>query len=121
MNDDLVLALAKRVGIASLIIILFMALAFTSPKPIILGYVFGTLISLLTFKLIDNTINKAINMPPSRAKSYSISHYLGRYVIYLVVLLIGAKADYLNLLSTLVGLLMVKFVIIASAIFNIDN
>ena len=93
---------------------------FKEAEPIAMGLIFGTLISILNFKLLDNTITKAVQMPPNRATSYTIAHYLARYIIYFVVLLVAAKADYLNLIATIVGLFTVKFVILTSNIFDKD-
>lgn len=120
MHNDLVLKVAKRVGIASLIIIGFIFFIFSQPKPIILGYLFGAIISILSFKLLHNTINKAVNMTPGKASAYSTVHYLFRYFIYFVVLAVAALANYLNFPATILGLLMVKFVILGSGIFDKD-
>jgi hypothetical protein len=94
---------------------------FTNPKPIILGYIFGTLISMLGFKLLNNTINKAVLMVPSKASAYSTLHYILRYFIYFIVLTVSMLADYLNFPATLVGLLAVKIVIITSAVFDYNR
>ena len=118
MNNDLVFKIAKRTAIISLFIIGIMAFIFKNSKPIILGYIFGAIISVLGFKLLDNTINKAVEMTPSRASGYSMVHYLLRYIIYAIVLGSAAIADYLNFPATLLGLLMVKFVILGSGIWD---
>lgn len=118
MNNDLVLKVVKRTIILSLFVIGSSAFIFKNPKPIILGIIFGTLISILGFKLIHNTINRAIDMTPKRASAYSTMHYLFRYLIYFVVLVVAALADYLNFPATILGLLMVKSVILGSGIFD---
>ena len=118
MNNDLVLRLSKRTLIISLFIIGIMAFAFKDPKPIILGYVFGVIISILGFKLLDNTINKAVEMTPSKASAYSMVHYFLRYFIYFIVLGISAIANYLNFMSTILGLVMIKLVILGSALID---
>lgn len=118
MNNKLILQIGKRVMIIVLLLSGIFAFAFKEPKAIILGLVFGSIISLLSLKLIDNTISKAVKMSPSKATGYTIAHYLARYIIYFIVLLVAAAADYLNLLSTLGGLFTVKFVIIFSSIFD---
>lgn len=118
MNNDLILNIGKRVMILVLLISGLFAFIFREPKPIILGLIFGSMISILAFKLLDNTITKAVKMPPGRATGYSTIHYFARYMIYFVVLLVAAKAEYLNLISTIGGLLSVKLVIILSTIFD---
>lgn len=118
VNNDLVFKLTKRTIVISLFIIGIMAFAFKEPMPMIQGYIFGTIISILGFKLLQNTINKAVEMTPSRASSYSMVHYILRYVIYAVVLTVSALAGYLNFPATLLGLLMIKFVILGSGIID---
>lgn len=120
MNNDLILNIGKRVVILILLISGIFVFGFEQPKPIIFGLIFGSIISILSLKLMDNTINKAVKMSKSRAKAYSVSHYVARYTIYFFVLLVASKAEYLNLLSTIGGLLTVKFVIVFSAIFDKD-
>lgn len=118
MNNDIILKVYKRALIFSLFIIGISFFIFRNPKPIILGYLFGLIISMLSFKLLDNTINKAVRMTPARANSHTLVHYILRYIIYFMVLFVAAKADYLNLLATVVGLLVVKFTIIVSSIVD---
>ena len=120
MNNDLVFKLSKRTAIISLFIIGIMAFVFKEPMPIIQGYIFGTIISILGLKLLHNTINKAVEMTPARASAYSMTHYFLRYFIYAIVLAVSAMADYLNFPATLLGLLMIKIMILVSGIFDKD-
>lgn len=114
MNNDLVLKIIKRVLILSLILIIAIFFIFQDSKPIIMGVIFGTIISILTFKLLDNTINKAVKMSPRRASAYTVGQYGGRFLIYFIVLVVAALANYLNFLSTAIGLIMVRIVISGS-------
>lgn len=91
---------------------------FKNYKPVILGYLFGALISILGFKLLQTTIEKAVSMTPGKAAAYSTVHYIVRYFIYFIVLGVAALADYLNFPAAILGLLIVKFVILASGIFD---
>ena len=118
MNNDLILNIGKRVMVLVLLLSGVFAFAFKEPRPIILGLIFGSIISILSLKLIDNTITKAVKMTPSKATGYTIAHYMARYIIYFIVLLVAAVADYLNLFSTIGGLFTVKFVIIISTIID---
>jgi multisubunit Na+/H+ antiporter MnhE subunit len=120
MNNDIVFKVTKRVAIISLLIIGISFFLFKEPKPIIYGYIFGAIISILGFKLLNNTINKAVNMTPGKATAYSAVHYMLRYLIYFIVLAVAALADYLNFPAAILGLLSVKFIIIGSAIFDKD-
>lgn len=118
MNNDLILDVSKRVGIVSIVIIGLMAILFSSPKAIILGYILGTLVSVVSFKLMGNTVSKAVSKEPSKATTYTSSHYMLRLGIYGLILFVAAKADYLNILSTAFGLTMIKNIIVFSTIFN---
>ncbi len=120
MNNDIIIKVYKRVLVVSFFIMGVSFFLFKNPKPIVLGYIFGVIISMLGFKLLDNTINKAINMTPEKANAYTVVHYMLRYLIYFVVLSISAIADYLNFPSTILGILIIKFVIIFSSIFDKD-
>lgn len=120
MNNDIIMRIYKRTLVASLFIIGFMFFLFTEPKPMVLGYIFGVIISMMGLKLIDITVNRAVKMNPERASGYTILHYSLRYFIYFIVLSIAAIADYLNFPATILGLLMVKFIIIISNIFDKD-
>lgn len=118
VNNEIIIKIFKRVVIVSFFLIGISFIVFSEPKPIILGYIFGTLISMLSLKLLDNTINKSIKMTPSKASGYSMVHYFLRYFIYFIVLIVSAIADYLNFPATVIGLLIIKFVIFLSTIFD---
>lgn len=118
MNNDIIITIYKRALVVSFIIMGFTFFIFTNPKPIVLGYLFGLIISMLSFKLLESTINRAVKMTPRRANSYTFVHYTLRYFIYFIVLAVAAIGDYLNFPATLLGLLMVKFIIIASTFID---
>lgn len=118
-NDEKVTFIViKRTIIFSLIIIGLMLIGLREPKPYVLGFVFGTSISILGFKLLEKAIEKAVTMESSKAYNYSVSHYFIRYFIYAIVLIIAAKADYLSFLLTVLGLFMIKIVIIISTLYD---
>lgn len=118
MNNDLVLKIIKRTLIYSLILMGICVFIFKDWKPIVLGLMFGTVISILTFKLLHNTVNKSVAMEPKRASAYSSGQYAGRFLIYFIVLMVAALADYLNFFSTVIGLVMVRIVISSSLILD---
>lgn len=120
MNNDIVMKIIKRVLVVSLLLIGISFFIFKDYKSVIYGYIFGMLISILGFKLLHTTINRAVEMSPKKAMAYSTVHYMLRYLIYFVVLSVAALADYLNFLATILGLMMVKFTIIASGVFDKD-
>lgn len=57
-------------------------------------------------------------MPPKKANSYATRHYFIRFVISGVVLFISIQAPYINIFGTIIGLLLIKFVIYFTNLFN---
>ena len=82
------------------------------------GYIFGGLIGILNFLLLGNTMFKASTMHPARARSYVGGNYYIRLLITAIVIIIALKADYLNALSVVIGLLLIKQIIFFSQVFN---
>lgn len=120
MNKDLLEKINRFVIFLSLFIIGFMALLFKEYKPLVSGYIFGTLISILSLYLIRDSINKVLIMDPIRGKRKARVNYLIRYLIYAVVLIVAAKADYISFLTTVLGLSMVKISIVLLNIIDKD-
>ncbi len=108
MNKDLLIKINKAVLMLSFLIVGLMALLFKEFKPLIMGYIFGVSINILSLQLINNSINKSVAMEPNRAKNYARANYTIRHTIHALVLIIAALADYLNLLTAVIGLSMVK-------------
>lgn len=85
---------------------------FPNPKQYIYGLVFGTSINVLNFKLMCITFNKSIYMSAKRITPYMISNYFIRYLIYGVMLTVSLVADYINFITAILGVFMVKIVIL---------
>lgn len=120
MNNNIISKVYKRALIVSFFIMGFSFFIFKNPKQIVLGYLFGLIISILSFRLLENTINNAVKMAPQKAKAYTVFHYMLRYFIYFMVLIVAGIAEYLNFPAAILGLLMVKFTIIVSTIVDKD-
>ena len=109
----------KWTFVASLFIIVIIMIAIKSQKiPLILGVIFGTLIGILNFLELERTLIKAAKMNPNKAQSYATRKYFLRYGITGVVLLISIKASYISVVGTVIGLLLLKFVIMFTNLFN---
>ncbi len=117
-HENIVVIIIRRTITISLIIVGVMLIGIKEPKPYILGYIFGTSVNILTFKLMEKSAEKAVTMEPSRAYGYSVRQYFVRYFIYAIVLIIGALADYLSFFAVALGLLMIKTVIVSIAIID---
>lgn len=118
MNDDIVISIIKRAIVVSLFVIGASFFLFEKPLAIINGYIFGSIISILNFKLLHNIINKLVFMPPNKASRYYARGYIAKYFIYFIVLLIAAYASYLNFVSAIIGLFLIKYVILFSVIMD---
>ncbi|SJZ48153.1 ATP synthase subunit I [Selenihalanaerobacter shriftii] len=94
------------------------ALALSLHTDWLLGYLFGTITSLLMFKLLAITVDEAIEKEFNGARALVLKRYIIRYLIYGVVLYVALQRSYLNLISMLVGLFMVKMVILGDSIYN---
>ncbi len=108
MNKDLLFKISKSVVLVSFLIIGLMALLFKESKALIMGYIFGALMSILSLYLINDSINKFVDMEPARAVRNARKGYFIRFIIYAAVLIVSALADYLNIFTALLGLTMVK-------------
>ncbi|WP_165000416.1 ATP synthase subunit I [Anaerophilus nitritogenes] len=89
-----------------------------TPKDMILGLIFGTAIGVLNFRLLSITLEKTASMGQRRMQVYATSQYLVRYIINGIVIFVGIRADYLNIIGVIIGLVLVKFVIVGSSILN---
>lgn len=117
-QDKVISGIIKKAIALSFIIIGILAISFKEPKTYILGMIFGSSISILSFILMALTTRKAVLMEPSKAYGYSVGNYFIRYTIYFVVLLVAAKAEYIDFLTTVLGIFVIKIVILSNAIYD---
>lgn len=73
-----------------------------------IGVTFGLIFSLLKLKLMEKTISKAVLLPPAKAKNYMSAHYMLRYFLTAVVLVISALEPSINLMGVFFGMLSMK-------------
>jgi hypothetical protein len=81
---------------------------------LLLGLAFGMVFSILNFRLLHLTIKKSMDMHPARAQSYVTSRYFLRYFLAGAVLYVAISNEAMHVLGTIVGLLLIKFVILVS-------
>ena len=102
-----------------LLILMLLAFLFISePERWIKGYIFGGLIGILNFLLLGNTMYKASKMESSRARVYASINYYIRLIITAVVIIIALKAEYLSVISVVIGIILIKQIIFFSQVFN---
>lgn len=108
----------RMVIILTIILSAIILIVVPEPKQYILGLIFGAIINLLNFRLMSITLKKSSNMDPGKIMAYIMTNYMIRYLVYGIVLYISAIADYISLLTVVIGFFMVKVAIISDAIYD---
>ncbi len=86
--------------------------------PFILGLIFGSVIAVLNMRLLYLTLDKAVTMSMRRAQIFTVSRYILRYIIVGIVVYASLTADHLHPFGTIIGLLLIKPVILATQLFE---
>lgn len=89
-------------------------------KDWVTGLLFGTIFGILNFRLLAVTLEKSVDKSPSKAQSYVMSRYFIRYILTAVVLFIGFKADYMEVVAVIVGILSIKIVIFVDNLYKLN-
>jgi hypothetical protein len=103
----------------TLVLIGIFLITIEDSSPYVYGIIFGVVINILNFRLMALTLEKSVKMPKHKIMPYVTANYFARYIIYGVVLTVGAVADYLNFYTVVLGLFMVKIVILADTFYAI--
>lgn len=72
------------------------------------GLALGGIFSILKLKLMEVTFSKALSKPPGAAKNYATFHYFLRYLLSILVLVIGALEPSINLVGVIIALISMK-------------
>ena len=86
--------------------------------PFLLGSVFGLAISILNFFDLANTMTRATSMNPGQAQIFASLKYFVRYALTGLVVYVSIKADYINVLGTIIGLVTIKTIIILTNVMK---
>jgi len=115
---ELVLSIVKKAItiLAVLIVISFVFL--NEPMRWAYGYIFGGLIGILNFILLARTMERAVEMPPHKAQGYATVNYFIRFIITGVVIIVALKADYINALAAVIGIVLIKLIILVTNLFS---
>ncbi|KXZ40529.1 ATP synthase I chain [Alkalithermobacter thermoalcaliphilus JW-YL-7 = DSM 7308] len=105
---DVFVKVAKTVFSLNIIAILIVLILHKFSLEFLYGLMFGSLFSLLNFRLISIALEKAIFMDESSAQIYVFTRYIIRMIITSIIILISIKAQHISLLGTILGLLMPK-------------
>lgn len=115
---DTQIKIAKGMFILNFIIAGISYFIFDPWVPFLTGLFFGTIIALLNFRLLSLTLEKSVKMLPEKAQIYVSSRYFVRFLLSGIVMFISIKAEYINVLGTIFGLISLKLIILKVEVFN---
>lgn len=111
----------KIAVIATLILMIIIFFIIDTPLPMITGLLLGSILGALNFYDLSLTMIRSSAMNPEKAKGFATRKYMIRYIFMGVALFISIRADYIHVLGTVLGLMLIKFVIMATNLFNDSN
>ncbi len=115
---ELVLSIVKKAIIILAILTIISFVFLDEPMTWAYGYIFGGLIGILNFLLLARTMERAVEMPSHKAQGYATVNYFIRFAITGVVLIVALKADYINALAAVIGIVLIKLIILVTNLFN---
>ncbi|MGL4605990.1 MAG: ATP synthase subunit I [Eubacteriaceae bacterium] len=107
-------------GIITIIMMLF-GLLTENPLNFMLGVLFGGVFSILHFRLMQLTFQKAMAMPPAKAQKYVQTRYFLRFFITGVVIYIAIISPWLNIVGVILGLIAVKISLLINNFYSKKN
>lgn len=106
----------KGILIIDLIAAILIVFLSNSPKEMLTGLLFGSIIAMLNFRLLAISLQKSVTYPPTKAQIYSTSRYIIRMTIVGVVLFVSAKSPHISVIGTTIGLLSTNFSILGKRV-----
>ncbi|MFV0520322.1 MAG: ATP synthase subunit I [Lachnospirales bacterium] len=85
------------------------------------GVAYGIFISVARIFLLDDSVNKALDRGPSKAKGYMTLHYILRFVLIGFAFVIAAKSDKIDIVGTFIGIIMLQPTAYISALLIKDD
>lgn len=112
----------RRVIFCAVMISLVLAVAGSFLMEDVIPFRFAILqglgVGVLMFIQTARSVSTAVMLEPAQAQMYMTKQYMFRMFIYLVAIFSAVKAENLNVLGTLLGLLSIKLAIILLAILD---
>lgn len=106
----------KGIIIFDLIALVLILLLSNSIKEMVTGLLFGSIISVLNFRLLAISLEKAVNYSVGKAQAYTSAQYSVRMFIIAVVLFVSVKSPHISIIGTTIGLLSTKFAILGKTL-----
>ena len=99
--------------------VIFIAIIYILGKfdiPMLQGILIGSVYALLNFRLIADSLNRAVQMSSGRAQVFAGVSYVGRLALTAAIILAAIKVDYINAFGVIVPMFFPKIIIVSSAI-----
>ena len=93
--------------------------AATGRYSVLLGLIFGLLISVLLLRLKLIQIKRSIDMPEDKANKFIRNRYFIEYVIYFIVLFVAIRNSRVDFLAAAVGLFLMKATVVGWVVLDI--
>ena len=104
--------------LSAVCVVIFLVFFAKNAKALSIGLAFGASIGMLNFIDLSNTMQRAVQKSPAKAQSYAVKKYFMRYIVTGVVIFVAVLAPYINVIGTVIGLLLIKFAIMITNLFN---
>ena len=118
VSEDPVKRVTARGLILAGVISLVISLAVPNPNPIVKGFLLGSVINLLNFRLMSLAFIRMSTMPVQRVQGYAMGQYMIRYSIYGLVLFLAFRSPTTNGIATACGYFLVKSIILADTVLQ---
>ena len=80
--------------------------------PLLLGWVYGAILGMLSWLLLSKTLEKAVRFSPNKARIYATFNYMLRYAVIFIALYVAMQRDDMHMLTAILGLVIPKMVIL---------
>jgi len=112
MNDKSVVKSITTKVIIILLASLIIGSFLTENKIALLkGLFLGGIFTILKLRLMEITFSKAVKKPPEAAKRYASIHYILRYILTFLVLVVGVLEPSINVIGVIIGLISMKLAV----------
>lgn len=118
VSEEPVRRVTARGLILAGVVSVVLSLTLSNPTPIVKGFLLGTAINLLNFRLMSLAFIRMSTMPVQRVQGYAMAQYLIRYSIYGVVLYLAFRSPTTNGIATACGYFLVKGIILADTVIQ---
>ncbi len=118
LGENYFSTIIKRSVILILITSAIILMAFKEPKPYLYGFLFGSIINILNFRLMYLSTKRAMTLHSKDAQMHVTVNYLIRYITYGLVLVVAAKAEYINFYTVILGFFVIKTIILSDTLYE---